>query len=131
MSVEVRFATDADAPEIRALLEDASLTVYNTPYDHFDPSTWVAVTEESRVVGALTAVLGYPLSMVMNIVLAPEYRNLRIGAALLSAFEAHLRKLGYPTWVGCTKIDLPSSDYIKSWPGIMHLGVAHIWGKVL
>ena len=130
MSVKVRFAWETDTPQIRALLADADLMVPGTPYDRFPSSTWVA-TEDEHVVGVLMAVLGYPLSVVLNIAVEVSRRHQGIGRALLETFEAHLIGLGYPTWLACTDITRASSEYIQAWPGVQSLGTASIWGKVL
>ena len=77
------------------------------------------------------AVLGYPLSVILNLVVAPHWYHRGVGTALLTTFESHLKGLGYPTWIACTDIARPSSDYVQGWPGVQSLGIASVWGKVL
>ena len=126
----VRFADHGDVTAISALLEDMDMKLPGVEYTSFSHPCFVAEVD-GKVVGMLSVLLGHPLSVIMEMAVAPEWQHRGIGKELMQAMEAVVKAMGYPTLVGCIRVDRALNDSIKAWPGVESTGMGTLWMKRL
>lgn len=90
--VVIRTATASQLPQVRRLLDEAGLPTA----DLVEPgprSTFVAL-DGAAVVGAVAIEPYAEAGLLRSLVVAPGWRGLGVGQALVAALEAHARAIG-------------------------------------
>lgn len=100
-SVVIRPATLEDLEALRGLLDENELRVDGIAYDDFTQPVLVA-ERDGEVVGMIQALLGQPMCVITECVVAVRYHDHGYGVRLLQAMEAVMRSQGLTAWQAYT-----------------------------
>lgn len=94
----IRPMREADAPLLRALLEENALTLDGVAYETFSPPVLVAEVDH-EIVGFVQAHVGQPYAFITELAVARSHQRRGIGIRLLQHMETLLRYMNVRAWV--------------------------------